>query len=60
MLDYVPKLKEIAPESNAKIRDVDFSLMQMTRIEFEKFVKSKFGPNSVSQKIIDHFMHGKQ
>ena len=39
MLDYVKKLKEIAPESNAKVRTGDFSLMAVTRDEFESHVR---------------------
>lgn len=43
MLDYVTKLKEIAPESNSKVRAGDFSLMLVTRDEFESHVRKRFG-----------------
>ena len=40
--DYVVKLKQIAP-SNSKIRAGDFSLMSITKAEFENHVRLRFG-----------------
>lgn len=57
--EYVWKLREVAPESNARARDNDYSLMSVSRAEFVSHVRSRFGKSKLSDKIIHAFFGDK-